>query len=153
MFQELQLWEREKACKKSLVPPDRQELAAARVEEIEAEAAERRERTGAQALGPTAILAQSPKSRPVKTKRSPALNSSGGTSSGRHLFRAETEALASRRKPPATATPSTYDNRARRRLYPLPAPNLLTRFRSVRVLRKNGGRGDASSNKSSPEAL
>jgi hypothetical protein len=30
----------------------------------------------------------------------------------------ETEAPASRRKPPATATPSTYGNRARRRLYP-----------------------------------
>jgi hypothetical protein len=33
---------------------------------------------------------------------------------------AETEAPASRRKPPETATPSTYSHRARRRLYPLP---------------------------------
>lgn len=33
---------------------------------------------------------------------------------------AETEAPASERKPPATATPSTYSHRARRRLYPFP---------------------------------
>jgi hypothetical protein len=32
---------------------------------------------------------------------------------------AETEAPAPRRKPPATATPSTYRHRARRRLYPI----------------------------------
>jgi hypothetical protein len=31
-----------------------------------------------------------------------------------------TEAPAARRKPPATATPSTYGHRARRRLYLLP---------------------------------
>jgi len=31
----------------------------------------------------------------------------------------ETEAPASRRKPPATATPSAYSHRARRRLYPI----------------------------------
>lgn len=30
----------------------------------------------------------------------------------------ETEAPAARRKPPETATPSTYSHRARRRLYP-----------------------------------
>ena len=57
---------------KHLSPEKRQELAAALVAEIEAEAADRRERTGVPALGPAAILAQSPESRPLKTKRSPA---------------------------------------------------------------------------------
>jgi putative transposase len=59
-------------CWKHLPPDKRQQLAAALVSEIEAEAAERRERTGAQTLGPAAILAQSPESRPLKSKRSPA---------------------------------------------------------------------------------
>jgi REP element-mobilizing transposase RayT len=59
-------------CWKHLPPEKRQELAAAMVSEIEAEAADRRERTGVPALGPAAILAQSPESRPLKTKRSPA---------------------------------------------------------------------------------
>jgi len=59
-------------CWKHLTPEQRQRLAATMVSEIEAEAAERRERTGVQALGPAAILAQSPESRPLKTKRSPA---------------------------------------------------------------------------------
>ena len=63
---------RERAGKQSLIPLNRQELAAVIVAEIEAEAAERRERTGVQALGPAAVLAQSPESRPLKTKRSPA---------------------------------------------------------------------------------
>src|SRR6185503_555785 len=59
-------------CWKHLPPEKRQQLAAAMVSEIEAEAADRRERTGVPALGPAAILAQSPESRPLKTKRSPA---------------------------------------------------------------------------------
>ena len=59
-------------CWKHLTPEKRQRLAAAMVAEIEAEAADRRERSGAQALGPAAILAQNPESRPLKTKRSPA---------------------------------------------------------------------------------
>jgi hypothetical protein len=59
-------------CWKHLSPEKRQQFAAALVAEIEGEAADRRERTGAQALGPAAILAQSPESRPLKTKRSPA---------------------------------------------------------------------------------
>ena len=59
-------------CWKHLPPEKRQQLAAALVAEIEAEAADRRERTGVQALGPAVILAQSPESRPLKTKRSPA---------------------------------------------------------------------------------
>jgi len=46
-------------CWKHLPPEQRQRLAAAMVSEIEAEAAERRERTGVQALGRAAILAQS----------------------------------------------------------------------------------------------
>jgi hypothetical protein len=59
-------------CWKHLPQEQRQRLAAAMVAEIEAEAAERRERTGAKALGPAAILARSLESRPLKTKRSPA---------------------------------------------------------------------------------
>ena len=59
-------------CWKHLTPEKRQQLAASLVAEIDAEAADRRERTGVQALGPAAILAQSPESRPLKTKKSPA---------------------------------------------------------------------------------
>jgi hypothetical protein len=59
-------------CWKHLTPEKRQQLAAAMVSEIDGEAADRRERTGVQPLGPAAILAQSPESRPLKTKRSPA---------------------------------------------------------------------------------
>ena len=59
-------------CWKHLTPEQRQRLAGALVAEIEAEAAERRERAGVPALGPAAILAQSPESRPLKTKKSPA---------------------------------------------------------------------------------
>jgi REP element-mobilizing transposase RayT len=59
-------------CWKHLTPEKRQQLAATMVAEIEAEAAERRERTGIQPLGPAAILAQNPESRPLKTRRSPA---------------------------------------------------------------------------------
>jgi hypothetical protein len=59
-------------CWKHLPPEQRRQLAAAMVSEIDAEAADRRKRTGVQALGPAAILAQSPESRPLKTKRSPA---------------------------------------------------------------------------------
>ena len=55
-------------CWKHLPQEQQQQLAVAMVAEIEAEAAERRERTGAQALGPTAILAQNPESRPLKTR-------------------------------------------------------------------------------------
>ncbi len=59
-------------CWKDLPPEKRQQLASALAAEIEAEAAESRERSGVQALGPAAILAQNPESRPLKTKRSPA---------------------------------------------------------------------------------
>ena len=59
-------------CWQHLTSEQRQRLAAAMVSEIEAEAAERRERSGVQALGPAAILTQNPESRPLKTKRSPA---------------------------------------------------------------------------------
>jgi REP element-mobilizing transposase RayT len=59
-------------CWKHLTPEKRQQMAAAMVAEIEAQAAARRESTGVQVLGPAAILAQSPESRPLKTKRSPA---------------------------------------------------------------------------------
>jgi hypothetical protein len=53
-------------------PKQRQRRATALVAEIDAEAAAQRERTGAQPLGPEAILAQSPHSQPAKIKKSPA---------------------------------------------------------------------------------
>jgi REP element-mobilizing transposase RayT len=59
-------------CWRHLTPEKRQELAAALVAEIEAEAADHSQRTGRRPLGPAAILAQNPESRPLKTKRSPA---------------------------------------------------------------------------------
>jgi hypothetical protein len=59
-------------CWKHLTSEQRQKQVAALVSEIEAEAAARKERTGIQPLGPSQILAQSPQSRPSKTKRSPA---------------------------------------------------------------------------------
>ena len=40
--------------------------------EVDAEAADHRERTGAQPLGPEAILAQNPLSQPARPKKSPA---------------------------------------------------------------------------------
>src|ERR1700709_642585 len=59
-------------CRQHLTPEKRQHLAAAMVSEIDGEAADRRKHTGVQPLGPAAILAQSPESRSLKTKRSPA---------------------------------------------------------------------------------
>jgi hypothetical protein len=59
-------------CWRHLTPEKRQELAAALVAEIEAEAANHNQRSGRRPLGPAAILAQNPESRPLKTKRSPA---------------------------------------------------------------------------------
>ncbi|HEY0510769.1 MAG TPA: hypothetical protein VGH73_02615 [Thermoanaerobaculia bacterium] len=59
-------------CWKPLTPEQRQKRVAALVSEIEGEAAAHRERTGVQPLGPAAILAQSPQSQPLRTKRSPA---------------------------------------------------------------------------------
>jgi hypothetical protein len=59
-------------CWKHLTPEKRQQLAVTLASEIDGEAADRRERTGVQALGPAASLAQNPESRPLKTKRSPA---------------------------------------------------------------------------------
>jgi REP element-mobilizing transposase RayT len=59
-------------CWKHLTPEQRQKRVAALVSEIEGEAAARRERTGAQPLGPAAILAQNPQSQPAKTKKAPA---------------------------------------------------------------------------------
>jgi hypothetical protein len=49
------------------------------------------------------------------------IRTSGSMSGGGKRSTAETEAPALRRKPPATATPSTYGYRARRRLYPFPS--------------------------------
>jgi hypothetical protein len=47
-------------------------MLSAMVSEIDGDAADSRERTGVQSLGPAAILTQNPESRPLKTKRSPA---------------------------------------------------------------------------------
>jgi putative transposase len=59
-------------CWKHLTPEQRQRRAAALVAEVDAEADDRRERTGVQPLGPEAILAQNPLSQPAKPKKSPA---------------------------------------------------------------------------------
>jgi REP element-mobilizing transposase RayT len=59
-------------CWKHLTPEKRRQRAAALVSEIQAEAADRQERTGIPPLGPAAILAQSPQGQPTRTKRSPA---------------------------------------------------------------------------------
>ena len=57
----------------SHLPEEKQRsLAAELVEQIEAEAAAERERTGIPALGPAAILAQHPHDSPVRPKKSPA---------------------------------------------------------------------------------
>jgi hypothetical protein len=50
----------------------RRDRAAALVEDIEAEAAVRRKRTGIRPFGPAAVLAQDPLRRPSHTKKSPA---------------------------------------------------------------------------------
>jgi putative transposase len=59
-------------CWKHLTEEQRRFRIAALVEDIEAEAAARRKRTGARPLGVPAILAQNPLQRPKKTKKSPA---------------------------------------------------------------------------------
>jgi hypothetical protein len=53
-------------------PEKRRSLATELVEQIEAEAAADRERTGIPALGPAAILAQHPHDSPARPKKSPA---------------------------------------------------------------------------------
>jgi putative transposase len=59
-------------CWKRLSAEERRNRVAAMVAEIEAKAALRREQTGVRSLGPAAILAQDPRSRPAHSKRSPA---------------------------------------------------------------------------------
>jgi hypothetical protein len=59
----------------------------------------------------------------------------------------QTEAPASRRKPPATATPSTYGHRARRRLYPVPG------WETPGWRRKNTGEGCQSGGRGENPAL
>ncbi len=59
-------------CWKDLPEEVRRGRIAALAEDVEAEAAARRKRTGAKPLGPAAVLAQNPLRRPKKTKKSPA---------------------------------------------------------------------------------
>jgi hypothetical protein len=59
-------------CWRHLTAEQRRERTAALVEDIEAEAAVRRKRTGVRPLGPAAVLAQDPLRRPSHTKKSPA---------------------------------------------------------------------------------
>jgi putative transposase len=59
-------------CWKHLSEEERHRRIAALVEDIEAESAARRKRTGVRPLGPAAVLAQNPLRRPKKTKKSPA---------------------------------------------------------------------------------
>src|SRR5687768_1849712 len=59
-------------CWRHLTAEKRQRLASELASEIEAEATDRRERTETSVLGVAAILAQSSRSQPARTKRSPA---------------------------------------------------------------------------------
>jgi REP element-mobilizing transposase RayT len=59
-------------CWKHLPEEKRRKLAADLIAEIEAEAATRRQRTGSQVLGASAIRRQHPLGRPKKSKKSPA---------------------------------------------------------------------------------
>jgi REP element-mobilizing transposase RayT len=59
-------------CWKHLPEEKQRELAASLVAEIESEAAARRQRTGSQVLGASAVRGQHPFDRPAKPKKSPA---------------------------------------------------------------------------------
>jgi hypothetical protein len=59
-------------CWKHLPEEKRQKLVADLITEIEAEAAIRRQRTGSQVLGASAVRGQHPFDRPAKSKKSPA---------------------------------------------------------------------------------
>jgi hypothetical protein len=59
-------------CWKHLPVETQRRLVAAMVADIEQEAAARRERTGSQVLGVSAILGQHPFDRPARSKKSPA---------------------------------------------------------------------------------
>jgi REP element-mobilizing transposase RayT len=59
-------------CWRGLTEEQRQSRATALVEDIEAEAAARRKKTGVKPLGPAAILTQDPHHRPARSKKSPA---------------------------------------------------------------------------------
>ena len=59
-------------CWRDLSAKDYQKRIADLVQQIEAEAAARREATGIEPKGREAILRQSPETRPAKSKKSPA---------------------------------------------------------------------------------
>jgi len=59
-------------CWRHLPEEERRRRITALVEDLEAEAAARRERRGTKPLGTTAILIQNPHSKPTRTKKSPA---------------------------------------------------------------------------------
>jgi len=59
-------------CWKHLPEEKRRQLVASLVAEIESEAAIRRQRTGSQVLGASAVRGQHPFDRPTKSKKSPA---------------------------------------------------------------------------------
>jgi hypothetical protein len=59
-------------CWEHLPEDERRRRIAALVEDIDAETAVRRKRTGIKPLGPAAVLAQDPLRQPKKTKKSPA---------------------------------------------------------------------------------
>jgi hypothetical protein len=75
-------------CWRHLTEEERRRRVAALVAEIEAQAAARRESTGIPSLGPAAILAQDPQSRPFHSKRSPAPFCHAATKAWRELLRA-----------------------------------------------------------------
>src|SRR5215207_5790135 len=74
-------------CWRHLSPEMYRELVAGLIEEIEADAAAERKRTGREPLGAAAILRQHPHTRPDKTKKSPAPRFHAATKAAREALR------------------------------------------------------------------
>ena len=74
-------------CWRHLSPEMYRELISGLIQEIDAEAAAERKRTGRQPLGAVAILRQHPHTCPNKTKKSPAPRFHAATKAAREAFR------------------------------------------------------------------
>jgi len=74
-------------CWRHLSPEKYRELVSGLVQEIDADAAAERKRTGRQPLGAAAILRQHPHTWPDKTKKSPAPRYHAATKEAREAFR------------------------------------------------------------------
>ncbi|HET9227321.1 MAG TPA: hypothetical protein VFR31_11685 [Thermoanaerobaculia bacterium] len=74
-------------CWRHLSPERYRELIAGLIQEIDAEAAAERKRTGREPLGVAAILRQHPHTCPNKTKKSPAPRFHAASKAAREAFR------------------------------------------------------------------